>query len=111
MIFLQPLVIDPLFHKFEPLQTKDPGINRRTGKDGEACRTGHSAGTNVLDGRGRKDHHAERLCDGIWSLQANRGVGYDDRQNEYTPDRVRSRSRDGALRFGPYSERVLRSLP
>ncbi len=26
MIFLQPLVIDPLFHKFEPLQKKDPAL-------------------------------------------------------------------------------------
>jgi STE24 endopeptidase len=26
LIFLQPLVIDPLFHKFEPLQQKDPEL-------------------------------------------------------------------------------------
>lgn len=26
LIFLQPLVIDPLFHKFEPLQQKDPAL-------------------------------------------------------------------------------------
>ena len=26
MIFLQPLLIDPLFHKFEPLATKDPAL-------------------------------------------------------------------------------------
>jgi STE24 endopeptidase len=26
MIFIQPLVIDPLFHKFEPLQQKDPAL-------------------------------------------------------------------------------------
>jgi Zn-dependent protease with chaperone function len=26
LIFLQPLVIDPMFHKFEPLQTKDPAL-------------------------------------------------------------------------------------
>ena len=26
LIFLQPLVIDPLFHKFEPLQQKDPQL-------------------------------------------------------------------------------------
>jgi STE24 endopeptidase len=26
LIFLQPLVIDPLFHKFEPLQRKDPAL-------------------------------------------------------------------------------------
>ncbi len=26
LIFLQPLVIDPLFHKFEPLETKDPAL-------------------------------------------------------------------------------------
>lgn len=26
MIFLQPLVIDPMFHKFEPLQQKDPAL-------------------------------------------------------------------------------------
>jgi STE24 endopeptidase len=26
LIFLQPLIIDPLFHKFEPLQQKDPAL-------------------------------------------------------------------------------------
>jgi STE24 endopeptidase len=26
LIFLQPLVIDPMFHKFEPLQAKDPAL-------------------------------------------------------------------------------------
>ena len=26
LIFLQPLVVDPLFHKFEPLATKDPAL-------------------------------------------------------------------------------------
>jgi Zn-dependent protease with chaperone function len=26
MVFLQPLVIDPLFHKFEPLEAKDPAL-------------------------------------------------------------------------------------
>jgi STE24 endopeptidase len=26
LIFLQPLVIDPMFHKFEPLQSKDPAL-------------------------------------------------------------------------------------
>ena len=26
LIFIQPLVIDPMFHKFEPLQVKDPGL-------------------------------------------------------------------------------------
>jgi STE24 endopeptidase len=26
MVFLQPLIVDPLFHKFEPLQSKDPAL-------------------------------------------------------------------------------------
>jgi STE24 endopeptidase len=26
LVFLQPLVVDPLFHKFEPLQQKDPAL-------------------------------------------------------------------------------------
>lgn len=40
LIFLQPLVIDPMFHKFEPLQNKDPVLTasleqmvQRAGKD------------------------------------------------------------------------------
>jgi len=40
LIFLQPLVIDPMFHKFEPLQQKDPALTasleqmvQRAGKD------------------------------------------------------------------------------
>jgi Zn-dependent protease with chaperone function len=26
LVFLQPLIVDPLFHKFEPLRTKDPAL-------------------------------------------------------------------------------------
>jgi STE24 endopeptidase len=26
LVFLQPVVVDPMFHKFEPLQTKDPAL-------------------------------------------------------------------------------------
>jgi Zn-dependent protease with chaperone function len=26
LVFIQPLVVDPMFHKFEPLQTKDPAL-------------------------------------------------------------------------------------
>jgi STE24 endopeptidase len=40
LVFLQPLVIDPMFHKFEPLQQKDPALTasleklvRRAGED------------------------------------------------------------------------------
>jgi STE24 endopeptidase len=40
LIFLQPIVVDPLFHKFEPLQRKDPALTvqlermaRRAGLD------------------------------------------------------------------------------
>jgi STE24 endopeptidase len=40
LVFVQPLVVDPLFHKFEPLAQKDPGLTialekmvQRAGKD------------------------------------------------------------------------------
>ncbi len=40
LIFIQPLVVDPLFHKFEPLQKKDPALTaelekmvKRAGED------------------------------------------------------------------------------
>jgi len=40
LFFLQPLVVDPMFHKFEPLQQKDPGLTanlermvQRSGQD------------------------------------------------------------------------------
>src|ERR1700684_2282605 len=26
LVFIQPVIVDPLFHKFEPLQQKDPGL-------------------------------------------------------------------------------------
>jgi STE24 endopeptidase len=32
LFFLQPLVIDPLFHKFEPLQQKDPALTASLGQ-------------------------------------------------------------------------------
>jgi STE24 endopeptidase len=40
LIFLQPLIVDPMFHKFEPLESKDPALTaelekmvQRAGKD------------------------------------------------------------------------------
>src|SRR4029077_14939753 len=40
LFFLQPLVIDPMFHKFEPLQQEDPvltasleGLEKQAGQD------------------------------------------------------------------------------
>lgn len=32
LIFLQPIVVDPLFHKFEPLQRKDPALTAQLEK-------------------------------------------------------------------------------
>jgi hypothetical protein len=32
LIFLQPLVVDPMFHKFEPLQKKDPALTTKLEK-------------------------------------------------------------------------------
>ena len=41
LIFIQPLVIDPMFHKFEPLQVKDPGLTA------ELEKMVHRAGENI----------------------------------------------------------------
>lgn len=41
LIFLQPIVVDPLFHKFEPLQQKDPALTAELEKMAE------HAGVNI----------------------------------------------------------------
>jgi STE24 endopeptidase len=45
LIFLQPLVVDPLFHKFEPLQQKDPSLTASLEK------MVHHAGLNIPPSR------------------------------------------------------------
>jgi STE24 endopeptidase len=65
LVFLQPLIIDPMFHKFEPLQQKDPALTASLETDGPARGTGYSTGTNVLDGRGEKTTELNAYVTGI----------------------------------------------
>src|SRR5215470_12082110 len=65
VFFLQPLVIDPLIHKFEPLAQKDP------------------ARAHVLDERQRKNHRGRRLRYRLWRLQTYRGARHHHRQSHY----------------------------
>ena len=51
--FPQPLVVDPMFHKFEPLAQKDPALTMASKKWCNAPEK-HSTGANVLDGRREK---------------------------------------------------------
>lgn len=45
LIFLQPIVVDPLFHKFEPLQQKDPALTA------ELEKMAQHAGVNIPPSR------------------------------------------------------------
>lgn len=45
LIFLQPIVVDPLFHQFEPLQQKDPALAA------ELERMAHRAGVDIPPSR------------------------------------------------------------
>lgn len=45
LVFLQPIVVDPLFHKFEPLQQKDPALTA------ELEKMVHHAGQNIPPSR------------------------------------------------------------
>ena len=47
---------------------------------------------------------AERLRHRLRRVEAHRGVGYDDRQDEHAANRLRRRPRNGPLRPAPYSE-------
>ena len=58
LVFAQPLVIDPLFHKFEPLEQKDPALVASLEKMVQRSGAGYSAGAHVLDGRCRKNRRS-----------------------------------------------------
>ena len=87
VIFVQPLVVDPLFHKFEPLQSKDPALTARLQE------LVHKVGQNIPPERmfwmgGRKDHYTQRLRNRTRRLQAHCCMGHDDRQNDDGPNHV-----------------------
>ncbi len=87
MFFLQPLVVDPLFHKFAPLVEKDPVLTAAL--EQMVHRAGESIPRERMFwmGAAGKIDSAERICDRRWWLEAHRGVGHDDRQNDDPPDR------------------------
>jgi len=95
---MTPWVIDPLFHKFEPLQSRDPALvmaleqmMKRAGVDIPPERMfWMNAGENDSPQCLRHRHR---------SVQAHRRMGHDDRKVEHAANRVYDRPRNRPLRF------------
>ena len=104
LIFLQPLVIDPLFHKFAPLAQKDPALTAQLEQMVQR------AGQNIPPERmfwmdaSEKIHRAERVRHRPRRFQAHRRLGHHHRQNDHAANRLRRRPRNGALRSRPHLE-------
>ena len=75
VVFVLPLVVDPMFNHFEPLAQTNPALvqqlERVVGKTGSI----HSAGAHVPDEGERKVHQLECLRHRLWLLTARRGLG------------------------------------
>ncbi len=99
LIFLTPMVIDPLFNKFEPLAAHEPQLVA------DLERVVYRAGMEIPPERmylmkaSEKVKLRERLRYRAGGFEARGGVGHDDRQNDPAADSLRVRARDGALRF------------
>ena len=69
LIFIQPLVIDPMFHKFEPLQAKDPGLTAELEKMVQHAGETIPPERMFWMGAEEEDDGVECVCDGIWRVE------------------------------------------
>lgn len=89
VFFIAPWVIDPMFHKFEPLQQKDPALTASLENMVQRAGENIPPEPHVLDGRRGEDNRFERLCNGNRCVQTDRRLGYHNRQNEHSANCVR----------------------
>ena len=104
VMYLEPMVIEPLFYRFEPLAARPSRAGGPTRKAGRPRRAGHSARPHVRNEGQRKAEFAERLRQRLRRIKARRGLGHDAPETHHARDSVRFRPRDGALCPGPYSQ-------
>ena len=89
LFFLQPVVIDPLFFEFTPLQSSHPDLVAAMEHGGASRWDGDSAGPHVRDERQFEDDRAQRVCHRLWSLEACSSVGHDHRKGHRAGNVIR----------------------
>ena len=98
VMFIEPVWIEPMFNKFEPLTDHHADLVA------QIERVVHRAGMDipprphVRDEGQREDHDAERLRHRLRRDQARGGVGHHDAAHDHAGNALRLRARDGALR-------------
>ena len=104
LIFVAPLVIDPLFFRFEPLAPAHPelarAIERVTVRAGQPIAPEKMFVMNASS----KYNTDQRLRHRPRRVQARRRVGHHDREGDDPADPLRLRPRDGPLRPVPRPE-------
>ena len=100
LMFIAPVVISPMFYRFEPLAEKQPALVAEIAKVVARGGLEIPREPHVRDEGQREAQVAERVCGGDRGVEAGGGVGHDDPEDEYGRDSVRLRPRDGALRIG-----------
>ena len=78
LVMIAPIVIDPMFNKFEPLEKTNPQLVEQLERVTPARRPQHSPRSYVPDESQRESHYAQCLRDRIRTVQARRGLGHDD---------------------------------
>ena len=104
-VFVNPLIIEPLFYRFTPLANTRPALASEIEKVTARGGLDDSARPHLRDEREREGEVDQRVRDGDRRVEARRGVGHDVEDDDDRPDAVRLRARDGALRVAPHLAR------
>ena len=99
IIFLTPLVIDPLFNKFEPLSAHDPQLVSDLERVVDRGGLEIPPAAHVSDEGQRESEICERLRDRARRVEARGRVGHHHCENDAAGNPVRIWPRDGPLRF------------
>ncbi len=75
VVFVLPLVVDPMFNHFEPLAQTNPALVQQLERVVDKTGVSIPAVTHVSDEGQRKVHQLECLRHGIWLLTARGGLG------------------------------------
>ncbi len=77
-VFVTPVLVDPLFNKFEPLEQHDPALVVQLEKVVARSGVSSAGGPDVLHACEPESYRHERICNWDWAIEAAGVVGYDD---------------------------------
>ena len=104
VMYLEPMIIEPMFYRFEPLADTHPALVNQL--EELVARAGLSipARPHVRNEGQREAEFVERLRQWIRRFPTPGGVGHNSSEADYAGNSIRIRPRDGSLRSEPYPE-------